>query len=69
MNAKTLSAVTLASSLFSFAASASDLNSYVGWTIAAAKRIAGYIDEKGNEKSQFDGCNYGWKIILMTAQF
>ncbi len=64
MKAKYLLAIALAFSLFGLAASATDLGRYVGWTIAAKKNIAGYVDEKGNEKSQFDGCNFNWKIIF-----
>jgi hypothetical protein len=61
---KFLLAICFVLSLFSVAASATDLGRYVGWTIAAEKTITGYIDEKGNEKSQFDGCNYNWTIIF-----
>ena len=64
MKAKFLLAICFVVPLFSLAASATDMGRYVGWTIAAQKRIAGYLDEKGNEKSQFDGCNYNWTIIF-----
>jgi hypothetical protein len=64
MNGKCLLAIALALSLFGLTASATNLGRYVGWTIAADKTIAGYVDEKGIEKSQFDGCNFNWKIIF-----
>lgn len=69
MKAKSLLAIVLTFSLFGLVASATDMGNYVGWTIVADKRIAGYVDEKGNEKSQFDGCNYGWKIIFDDRTF
>lgn len=28
------------------------------------KAITGYVDDKGNEKSQFDRCNFGRKIMF-----
>ena len=69
MNTKFLLTIGLIFSLLGFAASATDLARYVGWTIAADKRIAGYVDDKGNEKSEFDGCDFDWKIIFDDRTF
>jgi hypothetical protein len=43
---------------------ASDLGSYVGYTIAAKKTIVGFVDEDGERDSSFKGCKYGRKIIF-----
>jgi hypothetical protein len=69
MTAKVLVAIALTFSLGCVARSASDIGRYVGWTIAAKKTITGYIDENGKRESQFNGCNYNWKIIFDDSTY
>lgn len=40
------------------------LAQYVGYTIAASKGIAGYVDPNGKKSDDFEGCNYGRQIIF-----
>lgn len=48
---------------------AGELESYVGYTIVAVKTIAGYVDEKKGKKDDFEGCDYGRKIIFSDGTF
>lgn len=44
-----------------FADLADTLENYAGYTIAATKHIAGYIDEDGKKSDGFEGCEFGRK--------
>ena len=48
---------------------ADELESYVGYTIIAVKTIASYVDEKKGEKDDFEGCDYGRKIIFSDGTY
>jgi hypothetical protein len=48
----------------SLGCNASDIGDYVGWTIVAKKTIASYVDKDGNSKEQFDGCDFGRRIVF-----
>ena len=43
---------------------ASDLEQLTGYSIAATKTIVGYRDEDGKTGTDFQGCQYGRKIIF-----
>ena len=43
---------------------ASDLSSYVGYTIIYSGTVTGYIDEDGNRQDDFEGCEYGRRLII-----
>ena len=41
-----------------------DVSRYVGWSIVHSGTVTGYIDDKGNEKDEFSGCEYGRRLIV-----
>ena len=41
-----------------------DMGSYVGYTIVAVKKIAGYRDSGGKRADEFEGCEYGRTILF-----
>lgn len=43
---------------------ASDLAEYVGWEIIHAGRVTGFIEENGKRSDDFEGCEWGRKIII-----
>jgi len=48
---------------------ADELESYVGYSIVAVKTIASYVDEKKGKKDDFEGCDYGRKIIFSDGTY
>lgn len=40
------------------------LGEYSGFTIVAAKRIAGYVDSNGKRENSFEGCEYDRQIVF-----
>lgn len=49
---------------FAFADTASDLAEYVGWEIIHAGRVTGFIEENGKRSDDFEGCEWGRKLII-----
>ncbi len=41
-----------------------DISEYVGWQIQSSGTVTGYIDEKGEEIDEFEGCDYGRVLII-----
>ena len=41
-----------------------DVSDYVGWQIIYAGTVTGYIDDRGVEKDDFEGCEYGRVLII-----
>jgi hypothetical protein len=41
-----------------------DATDFVGWSIVYSGTITGYIDEEGEKKDDFQGCQYGRKLIV-----
>jgi len=41
-----------------------DVSKYVGWTIVHSGTVTGYIDEKGKEHDEFEGCDYGRRLLV-----
>jgi hypothetical protein len=48
---------------------ADQMESYVGYTIVAVKTIASCLDEKGDKKDDFEGCEYARKIIFSDGTY
>jgi hypothetical protein len=46
------------------ASAEADFSQYVGYTIVAVKYVAGYQDSDGKQGNDFQGCNFGRKIIF-----
>jgi len=47
-----------------------ELERYVGYTIAAAWTITGWVSEDGEQKGDsFEGCQYGRKIIFDNGKY
>jgi hypothetical protein len=62
-----LKALSSATALLPVAANctvADILGEYSGYTIAAAKRVAGYIDKDGKKSDDFEGCEYDRQIVF-----
>jgi hypothetical protein len=49
---------------FAVSAQAVSFAQYVGYTIAGAKYIKGYVTKDGEFKTQFDGCDFGRQIVF-----
>ena len=47
-----------------FASCKVDISRYVGWQITYAGTVTGYIGEDGQEKDDFEGCEYGRILIV-----
>jgi hypothetical protein len=43
---------------------AEDLSRYAGYTVQASKYVAGYVDADGKSGNDFQGCEYGRKIVF-----
>lgn len=41
-----------------------DVSKYVGWSIIYSGTVTGYIDDDGEKKDSFEGCNYGRRLII-----
>lgn len=45
-----------------------DISHYVGWQIIYSGTVTGYIDDKGKEQDEFEGCEYGRVLIIDYAK-
>jgi hypothetical protein len=45
------------------------LEKLVGYTIAESKTIEGFIDDEGELKKEFNGCEHGRKIVFTDGTF
>lgn len=41
-----------------------DVSRYVGWSIVHSGTVTGYVDDKGKEHDDFEGCEYGRRLII-----
>jgi hypothetical protein len=41
-----------------------DISRYVGWSIVYSGTITGYIDEDGEKKDAFEGCEHGRRLVV-----
>lgn len=53
---------------FSTVVSAVDLSSYVGYQIIYEGTVTGYIDDKGKEHDEFEGCDYD-RILIVDDRY
>ncbi|GAK33226.1 hypothetical protein JCM17846_20220 [Iodidimonas nitroreducens] len=63
--------ITLAS-LFSVAAHADIVDEFErleGWYILKVKTISGYIDSDANRQDDFEGCEYGRKVLFSDGTY
>lgn len=49
---------------FPTAVEAIDLSDYFDYTIIYTGNVTGYIDDNGEEKDSFEGCEYGRMLII-----
>lgn len=47
-----------------FADLADDLSDFVGWQVIHSGTVTGYINGDGEKSEDFEGCEYGRKIVL-----
>lgn len=41
-----------------------DASDFVGWTIIYSGTVTGYYDENGQEKDEFEGCDFDRRLII-----
>jgi len=55
--------------LVALPATAQDLTGLVGWCIIDTKTISGRIDGDGKRSDDFEGCDFGRKILFLDGTY